>query len=523
MSASSASPLKPVSSASIKIPKFGTEFKAERPKFLADGEQQSRTRKGLSKALHPLVRITTGPLKKGAKSLIKSIVIPLADDDDKTRAAQKKTRDQFLEGNDQATKVSIETFDEVKLDGAAVFCRPEEKEQFIMGDGKNQKWIIVVNGNSEYYEETLKEHTELAKSFNANVLAFNYRGVGQSEGNPEKFDDLIIDADACVQYLIAKGVPEDQIIIKGHSLGGGVATKVASLYEKVNLINTNSYASISKVAEVHAKIPLIKKLVAKIVKNSGWDVDVVAAWNNVKGKKMVVFHKDDPVIPKASSLFKGLKLDKKRRAKEGMEEAQSKSTENQKFGGEYLKITRKVSVYKEEFVGLPPHITFVLHDTPEEFRENLRLKMAEEIRQTLAREINANPLQDDVYERNVNRPIEIINQFGRNFPSLTRVSEYKEPIEDYESFKKTLEEEIATIEKYLKDNPAIPVKIRSEIERIKRYFENKLKKLEEIPRFENVKPIEQKMRAHNYMLDEDKAAWKRIKDFAKGIFTEKDQ
>lgn len=65
------------------------------------------------------------------------------------------------------------------------------------------------------------------------ALAIDLRGHGESEGGPEgykKFSDedhqkSILDVDAAVKYLLAKGVAVNQVVLLGASIGANLALK----------------------------------------------------------------------------------------------------------------------------------------------------------------------------------------------------------------------------------------------------------------------------------------------------------
>ncbi|KAI9364980.1 Alpha/Beta hydrolase protein [Zopfochytrium polystomum] len=68
----------------------------------------------------------------------------------------------------------------------------------------------------------------ISERLNANVLAIDYRGFGDSQGTPTE-DGLAKDARAAWDYLtIECGVAADQIILIGHSLGTGVAARLGA-------------------------------------------------------------------------------------------------------------------------------------------------------------------------------------------------------------------------------------------------------------------------------------------------------
>ena len=62
-----------------------------------------------------------------------------------------------------------------------------------------------------------------------NVLIFDYRGYGRSEGELEDERGLYADADAAYEYVVkARGVPSETIALYGQSLGTTAVTDLAS-------------------------------------------------------------------------------------------------------------------------------------------------------------------------------------------------------------------------------------------------------------------------------------------------------
>jgi fermentation-respiration switch protein FrsA (DUF1100 family) len=81
-----------------------------------------------------------------------------------------------------------------------------------------------------------------------NTLIIDYRGYGRSEGEPDE-QGLYWDAEAAWDYLTSKrGIAEEQIIIFGRSLGGAVATDLASRVKPAALILESTFTSASDMA-----------------------------------------------------------------------------------------------------------------------------------------------------------------------------------------------------------------------------------------------------------------------------------
>ena len=82
-----------------------------------------------------------------------------------------------------------------------------------------------------------------------NVLLFDYRGYGASEGVVADESGLYADGDAAVAYVVKnKGVRPEQIILYGHSLGTTVAADVASRGTYGAVVLESGLSSASSVA-----------------------------------------------------------------------------------------------------------------------------------------------------------------------------------------------------------------------------------------------------------------------------------
>jgi uncharacterized protein len=81
-----------------------------------------------------------------------------------------------------------------------------------------------------------------------NVLLFDYRGYGASDGVAADEAGLYADGDAAVAFLADKGVRTEQIILYGHSLGTAVVADVASRGNYGAVVLESGLSSASSVA-----------------------------------------------------------------------------------------------------------------------------------------------------------------------------------------------------------------------------------------------------------------------------------
>lgn len=129
---------------------------------------------------------------------------------------------------------------------------------------KNQKVMIHAVGNSDCYENHMKEYELLAKQFpNCRIVGFDFRGVGLSTGRAWSENDWIDDALAVIKHFEAQGIQPKNILVNGHSLGGALVTLAANKHyqqakaraaqtgqnlnqvQSVNVINNRSFANLT--------------------------------------------------------------------------------------------------------------------------------------------------------------------------------------------------------------------------------------------------------------------------------------
>jgi fermentation-respiration switch protein FrsA (DUF1100 family) len=96
-------------------------------------------------------------------------------------------------------------------------------------------------------------------TLNTSILVFDYRGFGRSSGSPTE-SGMIEDARAARLWLANRtGLPEQKILLVGHSLGGGVVTKLASEDGARGLVLENTFTSLPDAEESHVPLrPLMQ-------------------------------------------------------------------------------------------------------------------------------------------------------------------------------------------------------------------------------------------------------------------------
>ena len=124
-------------------------------------------------------------------------------------------------------------------------------------------WVIISHGNyGNVGSGGRPQFYAWFRELGVNLLAYDYRGFGESEGVPSE-TGVYADAEAAYRYLTdSLRVPASRIILFGHSLGSGVAVELARRVPAAGLIVEDAYTSVTdRGQEVFPLFPV--KLIAR--------------------------------------------------------------------------------------------------------------------------------------------------------------------------------------------------------------------------------------------------------------------
>ena len=215
------------------------------------------------------------------------------------------------------TRLRLVCADGIAIDGMHV--RPHSGSGSSCADVR--KCYIVANGNAEFYElDGLQQqsHSNAARygGQGFDVLLFNYRGVGVSEGFPTR-DGLVLDLHAVVDFAIRPlphglGISPSRVVVCGRSLGGAISTVLLGNEMSdlpLVLCNTRSFSKLSKTAELllgQQYGTRIGRLASFGIGILGWELDALSAWRKVRGFKWFETVPDDEIILSGAKLSDGL-------------------------------------------------------------------------------------------------------------------------------------------------------------------------------------------------------------------------
>ena len=109
--------------------------------------------------------------------------------------------------------------------------------------------VILCHGNAGNISHRLHLIAPL-HGLGLNVLAFDYRGYGRSEGRPSE-DGTYRDMDAAVACALSKGGDSRRLVFFGESLGGAVAVESATRHPCDALVLESTFTSVPAMAARH--------------------------------------------------------------------------------------------------------------------------------------------------------------------------------------------------------------------------------------------------------------------------------
>lgn len=151
--------------------------------------------------------------------------------------------------------------------------------------------LLHFHGNAGNIGHRL-EMLRLLHDLGLNVLLFDYRGYGRSEGSPGEAG-LQRDAAAVWQYVTtARGVPAQAIVVHGQSMGGAFAAWLAARERPAALLLESTFTSVPDMAAgLYPWLPT--RLLARL------RLDTRGALAQVRSPVLVIHSRDDELIPYA--------------------------------------------------------------------------------------------------------------------------------------------------------------------------------------------------------------------------------
>jgi len=196
---------------------------------------------------------------------------------------------KIIEGEVVIERWNVITSDGAELDTVEVCSLKQDKLS-----SAEKKYIINFVGNGMSYEDIFVEMEADADALTSNVIGFNLRGVSRSTGRHWTTKDLVRDGITQVQRLLAGGANPENITLKGHSYGAGIATLVVADFHKrgihIYLFNGRSFSNITNVAVGWVRKLsvilgyIVKPLVKFFLVASGREIEAADAYKTIPAK-----------------------------------------------------------------------------------------------------------------------------------------------------------------------------------------------------------------------------------------------
>ncbi|KAF9556885.1 alpha/beta-hydrolase [Agrocybe pediades] len=198
------------------------------------------------------------------------------------------------------------------------FSFPQRK--YIPEALQSRPTILFLHGNTGTRAHPLRTvvYTALTSRLNANIMAVDYRGYGDSEGHPT-VHGVGQDARAAWDYLMSQGAKPEDVLILGHSLGTAIAGLLSSELSREGIhargtVLLSAFSSVRKLIDEYylfGCLPLLKPLsmVPLAPRLVTWSLvhrfDTLSLVPDIKSSVLIAHADDDKDIPSthASLLF----------------------------------------------------------------------------------------------------------------------------------------------------------------------------------------------------------------------------
>jgi len=174
-------------------------------------------------------------------------------------------------------QVELRTTDNLKL---SAWYLPAEDERGV---------LLFCHGNAGNISHRL-DSLLLFNRLQMSVLIFDYRGYGQSEGQPSE-QGTYTDALAAWDYLLTqKGKQPEKIVIFGRSLGAAIAAELATHVKPGALILESAFTSVPDLAaEIYPFLPV--RLLSR------FSYDTRTRLTSLACPLLIIHSNDDEIIP----------------------------------------------------------------------------------------------------------------------------------------------------------------------------------------------------------------------------------
>lgn len=171
-----------------------------------------------------------------------------------------------------------------------------------------RKFLIYLGGNGEMYEMTYLSLVVLADRLGVTVVMANPMGVGRSAGVTRSGEDLVLAARSTAEWILNGGnaagsgatpVSRRDVVVLGHSIGGGVASRlVAQHYPEFGLVLDRTFSSLSDAAISLSPVSKNPTFVRFVLSLSAFgDLNNTKHFEEIShNRRLITYHREDQII-----------------------------------------------------------------------------------------------------------------------------------------------------------------------------------------------------------------------------------
>lgn len=150
--------------------------------------------------------------------------------------------------------------------------------------------FLVSHGNAGNISHRVERALLFRDWLQANVLLYDYRGYGRSEGKPDE-PGTYKDARAAYRHLVeARAIDPDRLVLFGESLGSAVTVELATSHRCGAVVLEAPFTSMPEMARVHYPIFPIGSLIRNRYDN-------VSKMGRLRAPLLVMHGNRDSVVP----------------------------------------------------------------------------------------------------------------------------------------------------------------------------------------------------------------------------------
>lgn len=160
---------------------------------------------------------------------------------------------------------------------------------FVPGPRTDSPTVLFLHGNAGNIGHRI-ETLEMLHAAGAATLIVDYRGFGESSGNPTE-EGTYRDARAAWEWLVhERALDPSRIVVFGRSLGSAVAAHLAAEVRPAGLILEAAFTSIAKLGAHHYPWAPVRWL-------SRFRYDTAEYLRNVECPTLIVHARNDEIVP----------------------------------------------------------------------------------------------------------------------------------------------------------------------------------------------------------------------------------